>query len=121
MTLGQSFDLPPAIPLAEQRGQSFTALVALMQKLLSPEGCPWDREQTSHSLRKYVLEEACEVIDAIDSGQGSELKEELGDLALQIVFLAELARKEHGFGPDDAIRSICEKLVRRPPHVFAEG
>ena len=63
-----------------------------MQRLLGPEGCPWDREQTKLSLRPYVLEEACEVLDAIDSGSDEELAEELGDLALQIVFQGELAR-----------------------------
>lgn len=116
----EPFELPPPIPLAQQRGQTFTTLVRLMQRLLAPDGCPWDREQTPHSLREYVLEEACEVIDAIDGGNGAELCEELGDLALQIAFLSELSRTLHGFGPDDALRSICEKLVRRHPHVFGD-
>ncbi|HTM45992.1 MAG TPA: nucleoside triphosphate pyrophosphohydrolase [Polyangiaceae bacterium] len=118
--MDKSYEVPTPIALNEQRGQTFPALVRLMQILLSPEGCPWDREQTPESLRRYVLEEACEVIDAIDSGSGPHLQEELGDLALQIAFLSELAREQHGFGPDDAIRSICEKLVRRHPHVFAQ-
>lgn len=72
------------------------------------------------SLRKYVLEEACEVIDAIDEGDMKHLQEELGDLALQVVFLGELGRREAGFGPDDVVRGIVEKLVRRHPHVFGE-
>jgi tetrapyrrole methylase family protein/MazG family protein/ATP diphosphatase len=118
--VAEPFDLPKPIPLSEQRGETFTALVALMQRLLAPEGCPWDREQTPETLRQYVLEEACEVIDAIDANSGDELKEELGDLALQIAFLSELGRARYGFGPDDALRAICEKLVRRHPHVFAE-
>jgi tetrapyrrole methylase family protein/MazG family protein/ATP diphosphatase len=118
--VSEPFDLPKPIPLAEQRGETFTALVALMQRLLAPDGCPWDREQTPTSLRQYVLEEACEVMDAIDSGSGEELRDELGDLALQIAFLSELSRARHGFGPDDALRAICEKLVRRHPHVFAD-
>lgn len=117
--MGRPFPIPDPIPLNEQRGQSYPTLVALMQRLLAPDGCPWDREQDMSSLRKYVLEEACEVIDAIDSGSRAELVDELGDLALQVVFLAELGRKEGSFGPDDVVRAIVEKLVRRHPHVFA--
>jgi MazG family protein len=115
---GRGFELPPRTALAEQRGQTLPSLVRLMQRLLAPDGCPWDREQTFGSLRRYVLEEACEVMDAIDSGGAAELMEELGDLLLQVVFLAELARSAHGFGPDDVVHAICEKLVRRHPHVF---
>jgi MazG family protein len=95
--------------------------VALMRRLLGPGGCPWDREQTFESLRKYVLEEACEVIDAIESKDNSHLREELGDLLLQIVFQAELARDQAGFAIDDVIEGVIDKLVRRHPHVFAEG
>jgi len=116
--MGRPFQLPEPLPLAEQRGQTFPALVLLMQRLLARDGCPWDREQTFASLRRYVLEEACEVIDAIDSGDLSHLAEELGDLALQVVFLAELGRRAGAFGPDDVARGIVEKLVRRHPHVF---
>jgi tetrapyrrole methylase family protein/MazG family protein/ATP diphosphatase len=112
--------LPPVIPLAEQRGETFASLVAIMRELLGEHGCPWDREQDYRSLRRYVLEEACEVIDAIESGEPKQLEEELGDLSLQVVFLAELARRDGRFGPDDALRAICEKLVRRHPHVFAD-
>jgi tetrapyrrole methylase family protein/MazG family protein/ATP diphosphatase len=116
-----SFDLPEKLPLDAQRGQTFPKLVELMQRLLAPDGCPWDREQDMSTIRRYVLEEACEVIDAIDGGDRAELEEELGDLALQVVFLGELARAERAFGPDDVVRSICEKLVRRHPHVFADA
>ncbi len=116
----KSFEIPEPLPLAEQRGQSFPRLVEVMQRLLAPDGCPWDREQTFASLKRYVLEEACEVMDAIDAGDSSDLQEELGDLALQVVFLAELGRAQGSFGPDDAIRSIIEKLVRRHPHVFGD-
>jgi MazG family protein len=108
------------IPLAEQDGRSFVRIVELMQRLLAPDGCPWDREQTFETLRKYTLEEACEVIDAIDSGDREALSGELGDLLLQVVFQAELGRKEGKFGPDDVVRGICEKLVRRHPHVFGD-
>ncbi len=109
-----------AIPLDAQTGASFTRLVELMQRLLAPDGCPWDREQTLSSIRKYCLEEAHEVADAIDSGDRDALREELGDLLLQIVFQAELGRKEGAFGPDDVVKGICDKLVRRHPHVFGD-
>jgi MazG family protein len=118
--MGDSFEFPPSLPLPEQRGQTYPSLVTIMQRLLAPDGCPWDREQSYESLRKYVLEEACEVIDAIDSGSREALKDELGDLLLQVVFLGELARRDEAFGPDDVVAAIVEKLVRRHPHVFAE-
>lgn len=107
-------------PLPEQDGRTFVRLVELMQRLLADDGCPWDREQTFQTLRKYVLEEACEVIDAIDGGNRNEIKSELGDLILQVVFQAELGRREGSFGPDDVVFAICDKLVRRHPHVFAD-
>jgi tetrapyrrole methylase family protein/MazG family protein/ATP diphosphatase len=92
--------------------------VELMQRLLAPDGCPWDREQSPASLRRYVLEEACEVIDAIEEGDRAALCEELGDLLLQVVFLGELMRNEGAFGPDDIARALADKLIRRHPHVF---
>lgn len=110
-----------APPLLEQDGRTFVRIVELMQRLLAPDGCPWDREQSFESLRKYVLEEACEVIDAIDDGDREEIAGELGDLLLQVVFQAELGRSEGAFGIDDVVAKICEKLVRRHPHVFADG
>jgi tetrapyrrole methylase family protein/MazG family protein/ATP diphosphatase len=110
--------IPERIQLDAQRGETYPALVATMQRLLAPDGCPWDREQTEQTLKRYVLEEACEVIDAIDSGDPSSLCDELGDLSLQVVFLAELGRRRGAFGPDDVVRAIVEKLVRRHPHVF---
>jgi tetrapyrrole methylase family protein/MazG family protein/ATP diphosphatase len=110
--------------LADQDGSSLKRLVEIMQRLLAPDGCPWDREQTLASLRPYVIEEAHEVVDAIDAldkgGAPAELREELGDLLLQIVFQSELARREGWFGPDDVVSAICDKLVRRHPHVFGE-
>jgi MazG family protein len=112
---------PVVVPtLGEQRGATFPRLVELMQRLLAEDGCPWDREQSFASLRRYVLEEACEVIDAIDRGDRGELKAELGDLLLQVVFQAELGRAEGAFGPDDVVQAICDKLVHRHPHVFAD-
>jgi tetrapyrrole methylase family protein/MazG family protein/ATP diphosphatase len=115
------FDPVVVPPLAEQNGQTFPRLVELMQRLLAPDGCPWDRKQSFATLRKYVLEEACEVIDAIDSGDRKEVRAELGDLLLQIVFQAELGRAEQAFGPDDVVAGICDKLVRRHPHVFGDA
>jgi tetrapyrrole methylase family protein/MazG family protein/ATP diphosphatase len=119
--MSRSFPIPAPLPLSEQRGQTYPSLVALMQRLLGEGGCPWDREQDMKSLRRYVLEEACEVIDAIDEGDPVHLREEIGDLALQVVFLGELGRREASFGPDDIVRGIIEKLVRRHPHVFGEA
>jgi MazG family protein len=114
-------DVPRPVPgLRQQDGTTLTRLVAVMRRLLGPGGCPWDREQTFESMRKYVLEEACEVIDAIEGGDRAALKEELGDLLLQVVFLAELGRREGTFGIDDAVAGIVEKLVTRHPHVFGD-
>lgn len=110
----------PARPLPLQTGASFAELVAIMRRLLGPDGCPWDREQDERSLRRYVLEEAAEVVDAIDLGDDDGLCEELGDLSLQVAFLSELARSRGAFGPDDVFASICEKMVRRHPHVFGQ-
>ena len=118
--MSRSFPIPEPLPLSEQRGQTYPSLVALMQRLLAEGGCPWDQEQDMKSLRRYVLEEACEVIDAIDEGDSAHVQEELGDLALQVVFLGELGRREGSFGPDDVLRGIVEKLVRRHPHVFGD-
>lgn len=115
------FEPVEEVALGEQRGQSFVRLVELMQRLLAEDGCPWDREQTFQTLRKYVLEEACEVIDAIDGGDLDDLRGELGDLLFQVVFQAELGRATQAFGPDDVIKGICDKLVRRHPHVFADA
>lgn len=119
--MSRPFDAVTAPPLTEQAGSTFPRLVELMQRLLAPDGCPWDREQTFSTLRRYVLEEACEVVDAIDGGDRKDLCAELGDLLLQVVFQAELARLEGAFGPDDVVAAICDKLVRRHPHVFADA
>ena len=106
-----------------QRGEKLAELVQIMTRLLSPEGCPWDREQTLESLRPYVIEEAHEVVDAIDRRDLPHLREELGDLLLQIVFQSALAERESttdAFHIDDVIQGICDKLVRRHPHVFGD-
>jgi tetrapyrrole methylase family protein/MazG family protein/ATP diphosphatase len=111
----------PVPPLDRQDGTTLARLVGVMRRLLAPDGCPWDREQTYESLRKYVLEEACEVIDAIDSGSRPALREELGDLLLQVVFQAELGRREGTFAIDDVVEGIVAKLVHRHPHVFGDA
>ena len=98
--------------------REFSRLLAIMRKLRSPTGCPWDREQTLESLRRYVVEETYEVLDAIDREDWDGLAEELGDLQLQIVFQAEIARSEGLFDIERVLRSINDKLVRRHPHVF---
>jgi MazG family protein len=91
-----------------------------MQKLRSPEGCPWDREQNFNSLLPYLLEESYEYIDAIQSGNVKLMAEELGDVLLQVVFHAQIAKEEGKFTIDDVIKAICEKMVRRHPHVFGD-
>lgn len=109
--------------MMKQRGERLPELVAIMQRLLAPDGCPWDREQTLESLRPYVIEEAHEVVEAIDRGDLTHLREELGDLLLQIVFQSALTEQRDGserFGIDDVIGAICDKLVRRHPHVFGD-
>lgn len=119
--MGHPFQIPTPRPLGEQNGDTYPAVVALMRRLLAEDGCPWDREQTLTSLRKYVLEEACEVMDALESGDRESLADELGDLAFQVVFLSELAQREGAFGPDDVFCGVMEKLVRRHPHVFSDS
>lgn len=98
--------------------EEFARLLGIMRTLRSPEGCPWDREQTLHSLRQYVVEETYEVLEAIDRRDWEGLAEELGDLQLQIVFQAEIAESEGLFDIARVLRGINEKLIRRHPHVF---
>lgn len=92
-----------------------------MARLRAPGGCPWDREQTYDSIKPYTLEETYEVMDAIDRRDFPGLAEELGDLALQVVFFAQMAAEENRFTISDSLDAINEKLVRRHPHVFADG
>ena len=98
----------------------FEALVHVMARLRAPDGCPWDREQDHETLKPYLLEEAYEVLDAIDAGDDEELCAELGDVLLQVVFHAQVAQEEQRFGVDDVCRAIVDKLVRRHPHVFGD-
>ena len=108
-------------PLPSDSPADFEALVAIMARLRDPQtGCPWDREQTPQSLRRYVIEEAYEVVEAVDSGSPSKLAEELGDLLLQVVFHAQLASESGDFAIADVAKAIVEKLIRRHPHVFGD-
>src|SRR3954470_23454532 len=101
-------------------GEEFETLVQVMRTLRSPEGCPWDREQTLASLTHYVLEEAHEVVDAIERGDPAALQEEIGDHIFEGVFLAQVAAEEGKFTVADSLRTVSEKLVRRHPHVFQD-
>jgi len=98
----------------------FEDLVAIMDRLRDPGGCPWDREQTFSTLRGYLLEECYEVLDALDRQDRVDLREELGDLLFQIVFLSRLAQEEGAFEAGDVVEGIAAKMVRRHPHVFGE-
>lgn len=100
-------------------GQQLTRLRAIMHRLRAPGGCPWDAEQTHASLVTNLMEETYEVVDTIQRGDSAHLKEELGDLLLQVIFHSEIASEGEGFTLDDVARGISDKLVRRHPHVFA--
>jgi len=101
-------------------GEWFEKLVKLQARLRAPDGCPWDREQTHMTLRTYLIEEAYEVVEALESGDDAKFAEELGDLLLQVVFHADIARSEGRFSAADVIQGIHDKMVRRHPHVFGE-
>jgi MazG family protein len=105
----------PATP-----GEWFEKLVAVQARLRAPDGCPWDREQTHESLRTYLIEEAYEVLEALESGNDAKFAEEMGDLLLQIVFHSQLAQERRRFTISDVIREIHDKMIRRHPHVFGE-
>lgn len=98
----------------------FNELVRLMAKLRAPDGCPWDRKQTHDSLKPYLLEETYEVLETIDKQDEPKLREELGDLLLQILFHAQIAAERKAFSVEDVMQLLADKLVRRHPHVFGE-
>jgi len=100
--------------------ESLSRLVDIMARLRAPGGCPWDREQTFESLRPYLVEEAYEVLDAIEEGDLAGLRDELGDVLLQVLFHSEIAAEGGHFRLADVARAIADKLVRRHPHVFAD-
>ncbi len=102
-------------------GEWFERLVAVQARLRAPKGCPWDREQTHQTLRTYLLEEAYEVLEALDTGNDAKFAEEMGDLLLQIVFHSQIASEEGRFTVSDVIREIHDKMIRRHPHVFGEA
>jgi MazG family protein len=104
----------------EQAAKLFAQSVKIMARLRAPDGCPWDREQSFDSIRKYTLEETYEVFDAIEQRDFPHLAEELGDLMLQVLFYAEMAANENQFTIADVLEGLNRKLVRRHPHVFGE-
>lgn len=106
---------------SDDRISDFQTLVDIVARLRAPGGCPWDREQTHESLRRTLLEEAHEVLEAIDSADPSVLTEELGDLLVQIVFHADIAREAGYFEMGDVVERINRKLIRRHPHVFGDA
>src|SRR3954462_1583490 len=104
-----------------QSAAAIVRLLEIMDKLRDPGGCPWDREQTLRSLTPYLLEEAHEVIEAIEAGDAAHHREELGDLLFQVVFQARIAREEGKFDFAAVCDAIADKLTRRHPHIFAEA
>lgn len=104
--------------MSEQK--AFLDLLNIMDRLLGPDGCPWDKEQTLLSIRSSVVEEACELKEAIEIGDNAHICEEIGDLFLNVVFLSRLAEKEQRFSMEKALTTISEKLIRRHPHVFGD-
>lgn len=108
------------VPVGDAAGEAFAALVELMRVLRAPGGCPWDREQTLDTLKPFVLEEAHEVVDAIERRDYDDLRGEIGDLLFEGVFLARLCEDDQRFTVTDALRDVHAKLVRRHPHVFGD-
>lgn len=104
----------------EKESYNFDDLVAIMKLLRSPEGCPWDKEQTHSSIRQNLIEETYEAIEAIDTQDTALLKEELGDVLLQVVFHAEMESEKGAFSIDDVCDGICKKLIVRHPHIFSD-
>lgn len=105
---------------SKDEGAQFKNLVELISRLRAPDGCPWDREQTHESLKPMLLEEAYEVIEAIDEGIDEEFTGELGDLLLQVIFHAQIGSEENRFTITDVIERVSSKMIRRHPHVFGE-
>ena len=105
--------------LSDKTPAALSRLLTIMERLRAPGGCPWDAEQTPESLKPYIIEEAYEVVEAIDREDVEDLRDELGDLLLQVVFLARIHEERKNFAMADVIGAIADKLVRRHPHVFA--
>ena len=117
----ENVETHPISETAPSPGVAFAEAVAIMHRLRAPGGCPWDREQSFDSIRKYTLEETYEVFDAIERRDWPALKDELGDLLLQVLFYAEMASEAGDFTIEDVIASLKRKLIRRHPHVFGEA
>ncbi len=103
-----------------EAGKAFEKLLSIVQKLRSPDGCPWDREQTHETLRPYLIEEVYELIESIERKNISEMMEELGDILLHVLFHADICRENEDFTIVDVMQNLCDKLTRRHPHVFGE-
>jgi uncharacterized protein YabN with tetrapyrrole methylase and pyrophosphatase domain len=103
-----------------KRTPSINQLLAVMARLRSPKGCPWDREQDHMTLRRHAIEEVYELIDAIEAGDDHEMAEELGDLLLQVVFHCQMAKERGAFDFEQVAQHIVDKLIRRHPHVFGK-
>src|SRR5574341_1618455 len=107
--------------MGEQSGERFDGLVRIMERLRADGGCPWDREQTRESLKPFLIEEAYEVVEAIDEGDPGQLLEELGDLLFQVIFHAQVAAERGEFTIGQVLAATADKMVRRHPHVFSDG
>jgi MazG family protein len=103
-----------------ETGTQLERLLELVARLRAPDGCPWDREQTPATLKRYVLEEAYEVVDAVDQDSPAHVSEELGDLLFMLIFLAHLYGEQGAFRLEEVLRGVAEKMIRRHPHVFAD-
>jgi MazG family protein len=107
--------------MIESSGALFEQLIDIMVRLRGPNGCPWDREQTRTSLKPFLIEEAYEVLEAIESGGSGAIEEELGDLLFQVVFHVRLAEEQGEFTMADVLKRLADKMIRRHPHVFGEA
>jgi tetrapyrrole methylase family protein/MazG family protein len=108
------------MPKAPENLRDFEALLKVVEHLRGPDGCPWDKEQTHETLTRFAIEEAHELAEAIDSGNQDAIKDELGDLLLQVILNSEIARQEGRFDIYDVIENLNQKMVRRHPHVFGD-
>jgi tetrapyrrole methylase family protein/MazG family protein len=108
------------MPKAPENLREFSALTKVVEFLRGPDGCPWDKEQTHRTLTRYAIEEAFELAEAMDSGDTAEMRDELGDLLLQVVLNSEIARQNGDFDIHDVIQGLNEKMIRRHPHVFGD-
>jgi tetrapyrrole methylase family protein/MazG family protein len=108
------------MPKAPENLREFEGLIKVVEFLRGPDGCPWDKEQTHETLTRFAIEEAHELADAIDSGDVNEIRDELGDVLLQVILHSEIARQEGRFDIYDVVQAISEKMVRRHPHVFGD-